>query len=358
MHFRWYHAVMLIVALCCFGVGTLWLASPKDEKEPPKAKTAAETDLFLRTNQLITDEEALKRNPETAPNATRTLALLKGNEKMEEYFQTPEGKRFLEVLTSPEFYEFEKTNPNTKETDAFWAKHGFVQDPDRFTKKFREEFPTGEPKDFEPEMRAKLEELFAEIPPDQYLDNMHSLVEHFISDKRNNAWLKGYFQGDSSGGWAETILEDLATSYPQRMAQNVLPARDTPPMDAATPPMPQPDAAFESLTPLELPIHNGGKDSTAENIQDSPVHPENTYEPPEILTGDSLELLELPTEENIAAQLRAELDPERFSPQRLNTAMETLNRYGPQEGLRKLKESDPEVAALVERTLLKPPEEE
>ena len=55
-------------------------------------------------------------------------------------------------------------------------------------------------------------------------------------------------------------------------------------------------------------------------------------------------LQELPSEENFQKALR-----QRFSPERFNTAMQTLNRYGPEEGLRRLKASDPEVAKYIER---------
>lgn len=53
---------------------------------------------------------------------------------------------------------------------------------------------------------------------------------------------------------------------------------------------------------------------------------------------------ELPTSEGIQTKLN-----ERFSPERLEKAREVLERYGPEEGMRRLREDDPEVAAQVER---------
>lgn len=53
---------------------------------------------------------------------------------------------------------------------------------------------------------------------------------------------------------------------------------------------------------------------------------------------------EISSEEDFQKALR-----QRFSPDRFNTAMQTLNRYGPEEGLRRLKASDPEVAKYIER---------
>ena len=53
-----------------------------------------------------------------------------------------------------------------------------------------------------------------------------------------------------------------------------------------------------------------------------------------------------PTEESLESSFR-----EQFAPERLNQAMATLNRYGPKEGLRRLRKADPEVAERLERLL-------
>ena len=53
---------------------------------------------------------------------------------------------------------------------------------------------------------------------------------------------------------------------------------------------------------------------------------------------------EPPTAESVETQLS-----ERFSPERLEKAREVLERYGPEEGMRRLREDDPEVAAHYER---------
>lgn len=55
---------------------------------------------------------------------------------------------------------------------------------------------------------------------------------------------------------------------------------------------------------------------------------------------------DLPTDADFEKDLR-----ERFSPQRFNSALSTLKQYGPTEGLRRLKESDPEVAKHIEKQL-------
>ena len=57
-------------------------------------------------------------------------------------------------------------------------------------------------------------------------------------------------------------------------------------------------------------------------------------------------LPEVPTSESFQTDLQKHLNPKR-----LNQVMHLLKRYGPKEGLRRLKESDPEGAVLVERIL-------
>ena len=53
-----------------------------------------------------------------------------------------------------------------------------------------------------------------------------------------------------------------------------------------------------------------------------------------------------------AAKLESKIS-EQFNPERFSKAMETLNRYGPKEGIRRLKETDPAVAEQLERLLKK-----
>ena len=57
---------------------------------------------------------------------------------------------------------------------------------------------------------------------------------------------------------------------------------------------------------------------------------------------------QIPTVEKLESKISEQFNPKRFS-----KAMETLNRYGPEEGIRRLKETDPAVAEQVERLLKK-----
>ncbi len=63
------------------------------------------------------------------------------------------------------------------------------------------------------------------------------------------------------------------------------------------------------------------------------------------------ELPELPSEERLKTALS-----EQFSVERFDRAIQTLKHYGPKEGLRRLKVSDPEAAKRIESVLLSPQE--
>lgn len=63
-----------------------------------------------------------------------------------------------------------------------------------------------------------------------------------------------------------------------------------------------------------------------------------------VVTKVSPEPPVLPTDEELETSLK-----EQFSSDRLERAMSTLDRYGREEGLRRLRENDPEVAEQVER---------
>ena len=95
-------------------------------------------------------------------------------------------------------------------------------------------------------------------------------------------------------------------------------------------PSPERPAAFE----LQVP---GRNDFESENTAPSTI--------------GIPELPELPSEERLKTALS-----EQFSVERFNRAIQTLKHYGPKEGLRRLKVSDPEAAKRIESVLLSPQE--
>jgi len=102
------------------------------------------------------------------------------------------------------------------------------------------------------------------------------------------------------------------------------------------------DVLIEPQNKEELPSLDAPSASGVERvIQGNGQKGDNLIE---TIALSELDRPELPTYENMETTLR-----EQFSPARFNRAMQTLDRYGPEEGLRRLKDADPEVAKQVER---------
>ena len=95
-------------------------------------------------------------------------------------------------------------------------------------------------------------------------------------------------------------------------------------------------------TPIER-LKERQKDKP-EQVREPALKSETDFE--EQVTQGAQEHQELPTEESLETALR-----EQFSPERLNRAMSTLNRYGWEEGLHRLRKADAEVAEQLERVL-------
>ena len=101
--------------------------------------------------------------------------------------------------------------------------------------------------------------------------------------------------------------------------------------------------------PSQPPLHTWDSPPETPAVEDAERSgaPE-PFHPPEVEgIGDLRAIgLELPTAESLETGLREQLSPERFT-----RAMSLLNRYGPQEGLQRLKETDPALASQIETRL-------
>ena len=63
---------------------------------------------------------------------------------------------------------------------------------------------------------------------------------------------------------------------------------------------------------------------------------------------------ELPTKERVESAFREQFKTKRLSPERLNRALDILDRHGTEKGFQRLREVDPEVAAQVQRIIFSP----
>ena len=134
-----------------------------------------------------------------------------------------------------------------------------------------------------------------------------------------------------------TLQEFFGSSYEDAQAsllseQAAIQAEPPPPEEPRQPPMHTWESPHDTPVPAETEVS---------------LDPE-IFQPPNLEDIDNLSgiEIELPTAESLETSLREQLSPERFT-----RAMSLLNHYGPQEGLQRLKETDPALASQIETHL-------
>lgn len=260
---------------------------------------------------------------------------------------TPEELRkkqkYFEVVESAEFLELVRNGANMDERHNFMADQGLNATRNITEVFFRDVFPTGTPADYEPEMRAKLSRLITENG-----GLTLEVLEAFSADPRAMHWIIGQFQGDYTlNGELTKWLKDVD----QKSVFSEIPRVDT---------IAKPNETSQLQEPLPAPVDNTTaeppqetfRNETGEDIATITPIPEGNIdleaEFRKQFTPASTKPSQFPTEKTVETILR-----EHVSPERLTRAMTTLNQYGLQEGLRRLKTSDPELAKHVESLLLR-----
>lgn len=288
----------------------------------------------------------------------------------EDELATPEKQKKLEIMNSPEYLEFRKNGREKgyrfRQHADFWESHGFPVERWIFKDAFRKEFPTGEPDDYEPEMRLKMAKLLlsqepAELtdPREAALQRQQAALKFIREDGRNIGWLSGQFGIDHDGvmlaGWEEgaqsnpafiwmTDVQRNAASIVANAEAAAVPEIDTeksaPSWDLSSV-MESPSASHSETGMPTTPDTSASVPMTDAEIE---AESEKSLTPqlPDITTNQRLD-----TPREIQSNLETALR-EQFSSERFERAMSTLDKYGPEEGLRRLRENDPEVAKQIE----------
>ena len=259
-----------------------------------------------------------------------------------EQLADPRIKKFLEVMESEAYLELVKSGATFDELTNFMADKGLGVPRNPTQVMFRRFFPTGDPADYEPEMRTKLSALIVESGGDS-----SQVISEFIEDERNRIWFLGYFgsrvnQRDMNLDHIDNWVKDVSRNAMSEAEASV-----------STPVEISPRFEDSTVTPgINIPADT---QSPQEQFTRDALHTskEKDLERGEDITTKLIEQLKrsefnLPTEENIETALRAQ-----FSPKRLNKAMQTLSQYGTEEGIRRLKISDPELAKRIQPLIRK-----
>ena len=295
----------------------------------------------------------------------------------EEELARPLIQKELEAMDSPAFRVFlqdmvknggTKSGSTMRKWFEFLESQGIPVDWNVTAKKFRFHFPTGEPEDYEPEMRLEMAKLFLDAKPVDLTDPVaavqqrHKVLTKFgLKDQRNYAWLLGQFDLEAAG--AGSIARPGIESNPafvwmtdiQQNAASIVAAAET----VGVPATEASDSASVWTLPdtadsrLDMAPSNETKVPTTLDTSElatmtdteieAAIEKSLTPQSPDILTNER---------PNTPGEIQSNLETtlrEEFSSERFERAISTLKRHGPEEGLRRLRENDPEVAERVER---------
>lgn len=287
----------------------------------------------------------------------------------EEKLARPDIQKWINVYDSSEFLEMVKEHMESGSYSQrkFWEiceSQGIPVDWGAYTQLFRKVFPTGEPEDYEPEMRLELAKLFLAAEPVDPADSRAVLRQglavysKFIKEgDKTFPWLAGRFDIEFDGAIFGNIENNPAFEWVKAVQRNAASivanaeATGAPGTDANTS-----ASSWDLSSVMESPSESsdattGESPSISPPVTDalaSPAIPNPETDAAATPALDFPEVPKTPTDVPTVEGLEASLK-EQFSSERFERAMDTLEQYGPEEGLRRLRENDPEVAKQVER---------
>ena len=268
-------------------------------------------------------------------------------------FTEAENQKLEQVFKSQAYQDFLTTDPSSvKDILDFFASQGVKLRYNEFLAEFHEMFQELFPQDsadaLEPKMRENLSALFWEsniqFGTDAASESVRDVIVEFLVEEPNIVWAMAHFEGDyfAIGRWAMDVL------------QNPIPPAAEEPDFSDWPELPIHEEEELVNTATEQPPKEAQINEDPVQSVESPSFEDfasSTEGEDDILTESEVDIEaaltpEASTEESLETFLRGSFSPERF-----NRAMQTLNRYGHEEGIRRLQASDPEVAEHVTRLL-------
>ena len=343
----------MFMAVCVVVIFALWKLSTRDTRDTledttPPQSTPQETGLpdFVDKdgdNEItvmdVTDPNLSISHPRNVEARLRLMIEQQKRLHTSEDLANPELKRFFDIVESEEYLDLINNGATFDEMINFLADQGLPVSRDPMLQLFRKHFPSGVPSEYEPEMRQKLVSLIIE---NGGYDS--EVLIRFMADARASAWFAAHFGSTFS---LRDMNLDGAANWLTRVKADAMRSNGT-----FGPPVPESVSTSEDIS---LDPSNADASGAAQNSQrdfpslDVDVNvSEDTEKTPDITVDPEVPSsqlgLEWLREENIETALR-----ERFSPERFTRALNTLTRYGHEEGFRRLKESDPEIAKQLQR---------
>lgn len=299
--------------------------------------------------------------------ATRREIITRQSRKMfrshlsEEQLANPHFQKVLEVMDSPEYAELPMP-PSIREWKDLLESKGVPVtrgNPGFFTK----QPPFMSLDDYEPIVRQRMAELFLAAEPVDMTDpdavlsqriRVFSKLDNVVANGR--AWFWERFGDDWDGihrvheGMENNPAVIWVTHVQQNAASIVADAKQTrgDALEASAPSwdmsavMESPSVSH-SETEVPTTLGTSGSVPMADAEIEAAIEKSLTPQLPDTPTAKSPD-----TPGNLQNNLENTLKA-RFSSERFERAMSTLEQYGPEEGLRRLRENDPEVAKRIEQ---------
>ncbi len=266
--------------------------------------------------------------------------------------QDPKALRWIAYLESEEGRAFMDGFPTADEYFEKIKGFGFYQDtPERRAQTeqwYRQHFPTGTADENASIIRQLMRDAILENELHKEADDSYNgdALHQMATDDKFLAWYDKKFglAPPSERRWIFETFEEIRLAERAKYLSTENIATTAPLSDFTSSDLPESEA---EVSPRETQTPESFSENilTLEDILTDEATPQQTDIESFVPSPKNPEL---PTQKRLETALRAQFSPDRF-----NRAMKTLNQYGPQEGLRRLKDSDPEVAKQVERLLPK-----
>jgi len=346
----WKHYLILGFLLTVIAGFVFW-TSHRERQTPQNTSTPAVLDASSQHENVESQAKNAEDINEVQRAKRRVLDSLTEEEKNDPYWE-----KKLAIMDTPAYAAFAASKNTSLYAYLDFFKSQGLETTDKnvivklFERKFQEHFPGETPETFEPKARQELVNRL--IASDT--DNDLRVIVDFTREEGYTAWGSLYFDSDS-GKYADWAFDIFENYEPPAADPPVLVETTAPVSDIQLPSTSTEDPLLDD-TPTPSPAAPEVLSTKPLVLEDSDIQIESDADfETEFLKFLERTLPEQPEQSSVSDFEKQFRDT--FTPERFNTAIQTLNRYGPEEGLRRLKASDPEVATHVEHLIEKNKEE-
>ena len=364
---------MLIGIAVCISVWSLLREHKTMEFQGENRPIRSNNEIAADNVQRLQPSQKSVGNPNKEPQTkkervTRQASSMFMSSLSEEQLATPFAKKMLEAMNSPEYFALMESDFTEREWNDFLESQG-VEVVRGYPGIFREFVPNMELADYEPVVRRKFAELFIAAEPVDLTDptaaaDQRSSVflelgkELTQTDMAAAAWIMETFGEDHDAAFRPDASNDSPAfvwmTDVQQNAASIVAAAETAGVDT-----PETQESAQSWDLSSVVESTSVDSSETEELTTLDTSQAATMTDAEIMTEIEKSLTSqppaIPTNKRSDTPSKVQSDLEttlkaQFSSERFERARDTLERYGPKEGLRRLKETDPEVAKQVENS--------